>query len=376
MQLVEVLRNNGRDVRDFLHLPFRLYQHNSQWVPPLMHGERARFRPDFNFYQHSEAAFLLVRDDAGQAIGRIAVQNNRPFNEYRGQRNALIYLYEAVDNDDTARLLFGAATDWARAHKLERLLGPKGFLTGDGLGLLVEGFEHRPAIGIPYNHPYYVRQWEEVGGFTKVMDWLSALITREGYEYPPEVREIANKIRERSGFYVPIFKTRGELRRHLAGLRRAYNSAFASLWAYTPIPDGELEESFNRLFLITEPSMVKLVFLGEDVIGFHLAFPDISAALQRQKGELWPFGWIDLLLEKRRTKWVDFFANGIMPQYQGRGANAIIYDELAKTMLDSRYDYGELIQVQETNFKMLGDLERLVPLKIAKRHRVYERPVE
>jgi hypothetical protein len=269
-------------------------------------------------------------------------------------------------------MLFDAAAAWGCA-KSGSFAGTKGFLTGDGIGLLVEGFEHRPAIGIPYNLPYYVRQWEDVGAFAKVVDWVSAGVIKQGYEYPETMREMATKIRERRDFHVPSFKTRREIRKYIPSLRGAYNSAFAHLWAYTPIPDGELEASFDRLFLITEPSMVKLIFKEEELIGFHLAYPDISAAIQRQKGELWPFGWIDLLLEKRRTKSVNFFANGILPQYQGLGANAIIYDELAKTLLDSRYEYGEFIQVQETNSRMLSDIERLAPLKITKRHRVYER---
>src|SRR5688572_17211084 len=162
MRLIEVDRRNRRDVQDFLKLPFRLYRDVPQWVPPIMQGERARFKPEFAFYEHSKAAFYLVRDEAGQAVGRIAVQNSRPFNEYRNSKDALIYLYEAIDDESVARCLFDAAADWARAQGLDRLVGPKGFMQSDGIGLLVQGFEHRPAIGIPYNPPYYVRHWEEI----------------------------------------------------------------------------------------------------------------------------------------------------------------------------------------------------------------------
>ncbi len=374
MRLVEVIRRNRRDVQDFLRLPFRLYRNIPQWVPPLMPGERARFRDDYPFYRHSQAAFFLVRDEDGQAVGRVAVHNSRPHNEYKKQNNAFVYLYEAIDDDRVARLLFEAAEQWGRQQGLDRLVGQKGFLTGDGLGLLVEGFEHRPAFGIPYNPPYYVRQWEAIGGMTKEIDYLSARAARATFQYPQHLRELAARLRERRGFHVPTFRSAAEIRRHIPALQRAYNAAFADLWSYTPIPDRELEAIFNRLFIVALPSMIKLVFMGDEVIGFQLAYPDVSAALQRQRGELWPFGWIDLLLEKRRTRWININGNAILPQYQGLGANAILYDEMVRTLLDStHYDFADLVQVQESNFRMLGDLQKVMPLDAYKRHRIYQK---
>jgi hypothetical protein len=339
-----------------------------------MPGERARLKPDFPYYEHSEAVFFLVRDSNGQPVGRIAVQNNRPFNEYRGRSDALLYLYESVDDDEVAGILFSAASEWAQSHGLDCLVGPKGFLVGDGLGLLVEGFEHRPALGIPYNLLYYVRQWEEVGGFTKEVDYLSGHVSRREFELPAKMRELAAKIRERRGFQVPVFKSNREIRRHLPSLQKAYNSAFANLWSYTPIPDHELEAVFNRIFLVAEPHMIKLIFKGDQVIGFQFGYPDISAAIQRQKGEMWPLGWIDFLVEKKRTRWINVNGNAILPQFQGLGANAILYDEMAKTIFDSpQYEYADLVQVQDTNARMLSDMQAIVPINIVKRHRIYQK---
>lgn len=372
----EVRPGDRRAVRAFLNLPFSLYRNIPQWVPPLMPGERLRFKPGFRYYEHSDAAFFLVRDEAGHAVGRIAVLEHRPHNAYRGKRDALLYLYEAVDNDEVARLLFDAAERWARQRGLDRLLGPKGFITGDGLGLLIEGFEHRPAIGIPYNPPYYVRQWEEVGGFVKEIDFLSAYTDRETFTYPERLRRIADKIRERRNFHVPAFKSKAELRAQAERIHKAYNSAFSTVWAYTPIPDGDLVEIVNRLILIADPPLLKLIFKEDALVGFQFAYPDISAAIQRTKGRLWPFGWIDLLLEKRRTQWINVNGNAILPEYQGTGANAILYDEMIRTLIESRYQYADLVQVQETNAAMLADLAQIVPVNIYKRHRVFAKPLE
>jgi hypothetical protein len=373
MRLTRLRLDDRRAVRAFLDLPFRIYADIPQWVPPLRPGERARFSPDYAFYRHSEAAFFLVSDDGGRAIGRIAVLEHRPHNAYRDHHDALLYLYEAVDDDEVARLLFDAAAGWAAGRGLDRLLGPKGFLTGEGHGLLIEGFEHRPAIGIPYNPPYYVRQWEEVGGMVKVLDYLSARTDREEVTYPERIRRIADRVRERRGFHVPAFRTKREIRAYADTIQRAYNRAFAKLWAYTPIPDEELQAVVDRLMFIADPPLMKLIFKGDELVGFQFAFPDISAAIQRTRGRLWPFGWIALLREKRRTNWLNVNGNAILPEYQGSGANAVLYDEMLKTLLEARYRYADLVQVQEDNAAMLADLDALVPFEIHKRHRVYER---
>lgn len=373
MQLQRVENTNPRDVKAFLNLPFSIYRGSPQWVPPLMPGERARFSSDYAFYKHSTAAFFLVRDANGTPVGRVAVMDHRPHNEYRGTADALLYLYEAIDDDRVARLLFEAAEGWARERGLTRLLGPKGFLTSEGHGLLVDGFEHRPAIGVPYNPPYYVRQWEEVGRMEKVIDYLSAFVDRSEFEYPERVRRIANKIRERRGFHVPAFRTKGELLAYADQIKEAYNNAFASVWAYTPIPDEEMGAVIDRLMTIADPPLMKLIFKDDTIVGFQFAYPDISAGIQRAKGRIWPVGWLWLLLEKRRTKWLNINGNAILPQYQGTGANAVLYDEMAKTLREARFQYADLVQVQETNVAMLSDLEALVPLNFYKRHRVYAR---
>lgn len=373
MRIIEIQKTSRRDVQNFIDLPFDIYQDIPQWVPPLLPGEYRRFKPEHPFYQHSQAAFFLVRDDAGKAAGRIAVLEHRPHNQYRQTKDALIYLYEARDNDQVARLLFDAAENWAKARGLNRLVGPKGFLTvGEGLGLLVEGFEHRPAFGIPYNPAYYVHQWEQIGGMVKEIDYLSALIHRDSYTYPPELHALAERVKQRRGFTVPSLKNKKELLACVPAIHKAYNVAFASVWSYTPIPDQDMQGLVDRMLVVARPEMLKLIFKGDEVIGFVFAYPDISEGLQRIKGRLWPFGWLLLLLEKRRTRWLNLNGNAVLPQYQGLGANIVMYDELAKTLVDAtQYDTVDLVQVQEDNVKMLGDLGKMMIITLHKRHRVY-----
>lgn len=371
MHIQQIDPANPAQIRAWLQLPFLIYKGDRLWVPPLQRGERRRFAPDYPFYRHSEAVFLLAQDSKGKPLGRIAVMEHRLHNMHRGARDALLYLYEATDDNEVAAALFEAAANWARARGLHRLLGPKGFGTGEGHGLLVDGYQHRPALGIPYNPPYYEAQWQGIGGMTKEIDFLSALIERSKFQYPERVRRLAEKITERRGFRVPQFRNRKEIEIYAEPLMRAYNSTFSDLWAFTPVPDEELPEIIERLLTIADPRLMRLIFKDDKVIGFTFIFPDISAALQRQRGELHPLALADILIERQRTRWLNINGAGILPEYQGLGANAVLYNEIATALLNSRYDFTDLVQVQETNSKMLADIGEFIPLEPHKRHRVY-----
>ena len=143
--------SNRRDVKRFLDFPFQLYRHVPQWVPPFASdAKRMLDRKKHPFYQHSAAEFFIAQE-ADRVVGRIAVLDHRPYNEWNHSSTAFFYLFEVENNREAAQGLFEAAIEWARARGLTQIYGPKGFSVLDGMGLLVKGFEHRPALGISYN---------------------------------------------------------------------------------------------------------------------------------------------------------------------------------------------------------------------------------
>ena len=124
--------------------------------------------------------------------------------------------------------------------------------------------------------------------------------------------------------------------------------------------------------MIAQPGLMKIINHGEDVVGFLFACPDVSAALQRARGHLLPLGILDLLLEMRRTQWIALNGAGILPEFQGRGGNAVLYSEIERTVRESGFQHAALTQVAETAVQMRRDLENLgnEPFK---NHRVYGR---
>ena len=116
---------------------------------------------------------------------------------------------------------------------------------------------------------------------------------------------------------------------------------------------------------------MKMVMKGDDMVGFIISYYDLSSALQRCNGNLWPLGWFWLMTERRRTKWAIVNGAGLLPEYQGTGANVLLYTELAKTIKDYGFEYADLAQVNEVNRASFGDMEA-VGVQWYKRHRAYK----
>ena len=88
---------------------------------------------------------------------------------------------------------------------------------------------------------------------------------------------------------------------------------------------------------------------------------------------MWPWGWFHLLREFKRTQWLNLNGIAILERYRGLGGNALLYAELYHTLIDNhQFLYGDLVQVQETNARMVRELEA-VGVKPYKKHRVYSR---
>ncbi len=371
MLVQQVDTANRRQVRQFLDLPASLYRDVPQWVPPLADDARRMLdRRRHPFYRHSDAAFYLALDESGRPSGRLAVLENTHYNDYNRERMAFFYLFECVDDRRTAQELFAAAFAWARSRGLERISGPKGLSALDGMGLLVQGFEHRPALGMPYNRPYYAALIE-AAGFRPCGDVVSGYLYASS-PFPERIHQVAALVRERRGLRVARFQKRRDLRLLVPRLKDLYNAAIVGMPDNTPLTDEEARTLAAQLLRFADPRLIKVVLKGEEIIGFLFAYPDISAALQRTGGRLFPWGWIDLLRELRRTRCVNINGAGILPQHRGLGGTALLFSEVRKSIVGGGFEVAEVVQVGVENERMLRELRDL-GVDFCKVHRLYRR---
>jgi len=373
MNITQLDLNNQKQVDDFLHFPFSIYKDIPQWVPPLQMDERLRLSlKRFPFYKHSQAAFFLAYDRK-DLIGRLAVLDNRRYNEFNKTKTAFFYMFECENNIEAATALFNAGFDWARSRGLENIIGPKGFTPLDGFGLLVKGFEHRPAFGLPYNPAYYVNLIE-AQRFVKADEAVSGYLSAN-LQFPQRIHDIASKLAQRRGLRILSCATRKDLHALVKHLKELYNNSLGDTAGTVPLTDEEVDAMANQLVWLADPKLVKLVMKDNRAVGFLLAYPDISAALQKTRGRLFPFGWLTLLIELRCTDWININGAGLLPEYRGSGGTAILYSEMFKSVSENpRYKHAEVVQIGVENENMQREMENF-GVDFYKMHRTYQKDI-
>jgi hypothetical protein len=363
-------------MRRFVRLQYRMYANESNWVPPLFMDMEIRLnRNKHPFYEHSDADFFIVSRD-GRDVGRIAVMENKRFNQYHKTHKGQFYMFDCEDDQEAANMLFERAFEWLKARSLDTVIGPKGFSALDGYGILVEGFEHRTIMHMMnYNFSYYPRLLESLG-FVKEVDFASCYAEVEKFSVPERIRRIADRVRQRGALVVQRFEKRSDLKAWAKRIGKLYNDSFINNWEYYPLTEREIDFALQDILTVADPRLIKIITHNNDAVGFLFGFPDLSKAMQRAQGRLLPFGIIDLMLEIRRTDWISVNGTGILPEFQGRGGNALMYDELEKTVRDPGYHFkhADMTQVAETAVQMRHDLVNLGG-RFYKTHRVYTRKI-
>lgn len=371
MKIVQVQPADRGSKIKFLECPQRIYSAYPNYTPPLEFNPLDVFNPAVNpLYEHGEAAFFLAEDDAGQAVGRIAAFRNDAYNQHNGLSAAQFTLFETIHDQTHAFALLDAAVNWATTQGLNLLIGPKGFTPLDGIGLLIRGFEFSPALGLPYNPPYYQDLLEKFG-FSTRSDILSGFLPMN-INLLEKVHRAAALAREKRGFEVVTFRNRAEVKRFVPRLMDLYNQALEGAPDNAPLSAKEVRMMSDQLVWFADPRLIKVIMKDGQPAGFLLAYPDVTETVRKIGGRLLPFGWIHVLVAGRTTTHLNINGAGVLEKYRGSGGTAVLYVELEKTLRTNRFKTAEVVQIGSDNERMLLELRGL-GIDFCKTHRLYQK---
>jgi len=370
METLILNKEKRSDFRKFNSLPYSLYKGNPYWVPPFA-GEMERvMNPHKNpFYAHSEADFIIV-ESKREILGRIAILHNRNYCMFHHTETAFFCYFECIEDQQVAARLFDAAENWSRQRGLALLLGSRGFLRSSGIGILVEGFNTLPAMGIPYNHPYYSTLIESCG-FTKAFDHYSGVLEKRS---DPMIHQMAKKVMERGHFHILIFSNSSEIVPWIPKIDEVNHAIFPANPNYYPSTSQEFELISRNFLDMADPRLTKLILHNGDIAGIIVAFPNINKSLKKCGGHLFPLGWLAVSAEKKHPTTIDLNMIGLLPQYQGLGGNVLLYSELDKLISNYRIKKAEVVQIDERNFRSKSDIQNL-GVTISKTHRTYQKSI-
>jgi GNAT superfamily N-acetyltransferase len=361
---------NAKDLDRFIGYVYARYRGVPNWVPPLADDEKVRLTPGKNpFFEHGEAACFLAMD-SGRIVGRIAASTDKNHDAYHGERQAAFGFFEA-ESAEAARALLAEAERWARAKGAQVLRGPLSFTTNDECGLLIEGFDVRPMLMMPWNPPEYAG-WIESAGLGKAKDLYTWRIAPP--EEPPAVyQRIAGIAKKRERVVVRQLDMK-RFNEDLGRLKIVYNAGWEKNWGFVPMTDAEIDHMAKQLKPAVVPSLVLFAEIDGAPVGFGFVIPDVNTALAKVGGKLFPFGIVKLLWNLPRIREGRLMALGVLPEYQKRGIGAVLVEGLMRATRDAHYTTCELGWTLEDN-DSVHDLILTSGGTRAAAYRIYEKPI-
>lgn len=372
---IKQVRLTKKELRKFVQFGTDLYKGNDYFVPPLRMDDVNVLSPDVNpAFDFCEAACWMAYRD-GNPVGRICgIINNRVI-ERTGHKRARFGFVEFIDDDEVSDALFKTVEDWARSKGMTEIAGPQGFTDMDYEGMLVEGFDRLSTMATIYNYPYYPKHVERLG-YAKDADWVEFLV-KVPDSVPEKMARVASIVRRKFGLETVQVKSRKELKeRYGRKLFDVINEAYDQLYEYSPLSPRQIEYYIKQyLGIIRLDSVCVIVDKDDNLVGIGISMPSLSRALQKSGGRLLPFGWIPLLRTlkgKRTTDIVDLLLVAIKPEYQGKGVNALLFENLIPRYNDMGFKYAETNPELETNSNVQSQWEYF-DYEQHKRRRAYKK---
>lgn len=287
---IRAVEGSKAAMRDFIHVPHRIYADNPYWVAPLSLERRFHFSSK-NPYVHGATCRFFVAGDQGRPAGRISAQISEAAQSLPGEQIGHFGCLEAT-TPEVMHGLLAEAEHWLAGQGVTRIQGPYSLSINDEVGVLVDGFDSRPRMLMNYAQPWYGQALEEAG-YDKAKDVLAYL---KDMETPPPER--LQKMAKRA-------LARGDIRERPMDMRRVdaeirllmniFNDAWTDNWGFVPMSEQEVAYMASAMRPLLHRELVRIIELDGEPVAMVVALPDLNEALKGLDGRVWPTSWAKLL---------------------------------------------------------------------------------
>ncbi len=373
---IERVRSRA-DLDAFIQLQLDLYRDDPRFVAPIVAERRDFLDPAKNpFLQHAELE-LFVAKKAGRPVGRVAAINDPLYNQFHNTEVGFFGMFESIDDSGVASALLDAAAEWVAQKGMKQVLGPVNLSFNHDCGVLVEGFEHPPAMMMPYNPPFYDRLIREAN-FAKSKD-LYAYELSTSVAPPDKVVRVADKLLSQDGVRVRPLEMK-ELPEEIRRIKSVYNAMLERSWGFVPMTEDELDAVVARLRPLVQirPELCLIAEVGQEPVAFSITLPDSNVALKAARGRLTtfglPIGLAKLLWAARGIDRLRMLLLGVKPGFRRRGIDALLCLETLRAARELGYSGGELGWTSEDN-DLINRMIVEFGARRYKTYRIYEKPL-
>ena len=364
---------NAQHIREFLELPVRLYQNDTNWVRPLNNDIEKVFDPKVNkYFQHGAAQRWILQTATGLTIGRVAAFiNDKTKDAENEQPTGGMGFFECIHDQKAAFLLFDTCREWLRERGMEAMDGPINFGERDNWwGLLVEGFD-MPNYGMNYNPPYYQEFFEAYGFSLYFKQFSYRRMVNEPLN--PRVVEIGNKHLKNPDYHFTTIK-KSELEKFAEDFRTVYNKAWVKHAGIREMSSAQAQNIMNQMKPLLEEELVVFAYYKNEPIGFYIHILDLNQFLKTINGTLNLWEKIKFVLFKtfKRFDRIIGVVFGVVPEQQKRGVEMSMIAYFSKIAFNPKFQYNivDMKWIGDFNPKMMRVAE-MVGGRIHRTHITY-----
>ena len=344
-----------KEIKEFINFPIRLYKDNKYFVPPLYMDELKMFKPNYVYYDQSNAkCFIALKD--GKTVGRIQAIIQNASNQKWNEKKIRFSRFDSIDDQEVANALFDKLKEFAKEYNLDTMVGPLGFSDLEREGLLIEGFDESQTFEEQYNYSYYQKLIENYG-FTKDVDWTESVIKNQA---DPKVQDkiirLAETVMKRNNLHIGKAKNvKDFLNKYANQFFDILDETYENIYGTVPFTDGMKKLLISNFNLLIDLRFVCVVLNEkEECVCMGLCLPSIAEAVKKSNGHLTLPAIIRILKAKKNPKIIDFALIGVKPTYQMKGVNVIILAEIMKMLRNKNVLYAETNLNLETNQEVLA----------------------
>jgi len=358
-----------QDLERFLDVPWRVYRHDPNWVPPLRSDIKKQLSPEYGFRSYGTLQAFILETATGEAVGRVVAAINQRLIAREGQKIGFLGYFECIEDSEAIQILLTAGCEWLRSQGMTIARGPINLYTHNDCLFLVDGFDAPPMLMMPYNPPYYGSAWEANG-------WQRA---KDAYAYdfpmiPLDDRfQRGYQVAQKAGItFRPICLKGDGFEQDLKSLYRLFTDAFEVSWSSSERTEAEFIESAQQLKTLVDPDIFPVAEDNGKMIGFFMALPDFNMALKHVNGRLDVWGILKFLWYRRQINRARTLVICSLPQYRRKMVlPALVYLGMEGGKKRG-YTYSELSWVWADNLPSRHTAEA-AGATIARTYRVYER---
>jgi len=359
-----------KELSQFIHLPAKIHQNHSNWVPPIYMDDWEFFNPKKNKSFDFCDTILLLAYREQKVVGRIMGLIHKKYNEKHNENRGRFAFFETWNDQEVANALILHVENWARDKGMNRIVGPLAFSDKDPQGFLIEGFDEPVVIASNCNFPYQVELLEKLN-YSKEVDLVVYQIIIPN-PIPEFYRRIYDRaIKNNQDLRILEFNSRRKVKPYIHPVLHLLNKTFTEIFGFTPFTEKEMDDFANRYLFLINPRFIKIIVNEKDeVVSFFIGMSHIGDGIKKANGKLFPFGIFRIFAAARKSKQLNLLLGGIDPEYRGKGLDVIMGVKmletahvLGKTTIDSHLEL-------EYNTKVRAEMEKLGG-HVYKRFRVF-----